>query len=708
MSYSPTDKPTVPQLCEELSSITEWENFVTFLPGIEAEHIGTIRNDHQGTANQRRAVFQKWLEIYPDATWSDVYDALMKVEKKSLASSLVKARNQSVSDTDSSPMSLPQTPPSQQPHPPATPVEHLQTASIFIQDDIGDSLLELYEMFMQIIYQVKTKFATFVTQQPAQLKNIIRFTEDAINPSQMIRLEAESIEEYFEKLRPYYDFLECGIIANIVKQFIGGKLEENLQAYSAKVREFRRTTPIKQLAKDLCQIATGFKALPTIDIKLETPWEDVVIEGLYVLIKHLLPKTAQSQYSLMNNIIISPGCLLLKYGIGDEGQIDTIIEHVQQNMHFLIGLFGIFQLSVDGKYVIFEDEDPSFSFTTALIDATKASNNTAIQFLLDIGTNINYQDDEGFTPLMWAVLINNVNTVIQLLESGADVHIIQRKYHSITVLMLACMGNKSVPPPGIQRLSDDYSDTIRVLLSYGADPLARMDNGYGMLLSSFDEACGLNNSDIVEILLTDHSIPPEAVANGLYWALLQNSTNAIKLLQSKLPDVDPLAITLGVLCAQGDKETVKSLMKQGVDPSTDIVHGLTPLMIASNHGYIDVVDILLQHGANVNMVNVHEHSALDFAKRNDGIVQLLQQNGALYGTDIKQTEECHDASTDTHSSSEHGRPLFRSVGKFGKLIASCTQKEKKKIQVATHSDILSTIKEKEKDPVTSDSESTTL
>ena len=109
MSYSPTDKPTVPQLCEELSSITEWENFATFLPGIEAEHIGTIRNDHQGTANQRRAVFQKWLEIYPGATWSDVYDALMKVEKKSLASSLVKARNQSVSDTNSSPMSLPNT-----------------------------------------------------------------------------------------------------------------------------------------------------------------------------------------------------------------------------------------------------------------------------------------------------------------------------------------------------------------------------------------------------------------------------------------------------------------------------------------------------------------------------------------------------------------------------------------------------------------------
>ena len=534
----------------------------------------------------------------------------MKVEKKSLASSLVKARNQSVSDTDSSPMSLPQTPSSQQPHP---------TASIPIRDDIGDSLLELYELFNKIIYQVKTNFVTFVTQQPAQLQNIIRFTEDAINPSQMIRLEASNVDEYFHHLRPYYDFLECRVITSIVKQFIGGKLEECLQKYSAKARKFRRTAPIKQLAKDLHQIVT-FNALSAIEAKLETPWEKVAIEGLYLLIKNLLPTTAQSQCSLMNNIVISPGCLLLKYGIEDEGQIDTIIEHVQQNMHLLIGLFGIFQLSVDGKCVIFEDEDLSFSFTTALIDATKASNNTVIQFLLDIGTNIDYQDDEGLTALMWAVLINNVGTTIQLLESGADVHIIQRKYFiHVTALMLACMGNKSAPPPGIQRLSDDYSETIKVLLSYGADPLVGMDNGYGELLSSFDKACTLNNSDIVEILLTDHNIPPEATAKGLYWALLHNATNTIKLLQSKLPNVDPLAITLGVSCGEGDEETVKSLMKQGVDPSTDIVHGLTPLMIASNHRYIDVVDILLQHGANVNMVNVHGHSALDFAKKDDGI-----------------------------------------------------------------------------------------
>ena len=385
MSYSPTDKPTVPQLCKELSSITEWENFATFLPGIEAEHIGTIRNDHQGTANQRRAVFQKWLEIYPDATWSNVYDALMKVEKKSLASSLVKVRNQSVSDTGRSPISLPHPPPSPCPAP-------KRPKSVSINDSIGDTLLELHEKFVQIIYQVKTTFVAFVAQQPDQLQNIIWFTERAVNPSQSVQFGASNINEYFHQLDPYYDFLECGVITSIVEQFIGGELAQAMQKHSAKAREFRRTAPIKQLAKHLHKIAT-FNGSLTIEAKLETPWEKVMIEGLRVLIKHLLPIMPQSQCSLMNNIVISPGCLLLKYGIRD-GQVDAVIQHVQHKAQFM-RLIGIFQLSVAGKPVIHEAENPSFSFARSLHDATKTNDKAAVRFLRNISPYINCQDNQG-------------------------------------------------------------------------------------------------------------------------------------------------------------------------------------------------------------------------------------------------------------------------------------------------------------------------
>ena len=379
MTYSPGRKPTVPQLCAGLSTVIDWQQFAQRLPDIRTEHIGIIENDQRGIENQKRAIFQKWLNVYPDAKWSDVYDALVSIDQVVLACSLVRR-------------------PMPPPHPPPSPCPGISSKrfkyAISIEDSIGDTLYDLYKTFAQIIHQVKTKFVTFVTQQPAQLQNIIQFTEGAVDPSQSVQFGASNIKEYFDQLDPYYDFLECGVITSIVEQFIGGELAEAMQKHSAKAREFRRAAPIKQLAKHLHKIAT-FNGLLTIEAKLETPWEKVMIEGLRVLIKYLLPIMPQSQYSLMNNIVILPGCLLLKYGIRD-GQKDAIIQHVQHKTQFM-RLIGVFRLSVAGEPVILENENPSFSFARSLLDATKTNNKAAVQFLCDISPYINCQDNQGDT-----------------------------------------------------------------------------------------------------------------------------------------------------------------------------------------------------------------------------------------------------------------------------------------------------------------------
>ena len=632
MSYSPTDKPTVHQLCSELSSITDdWQCFAILLPGIEMKHIKTIKYDHRydGIHCQKMALFQKWLDVHPGATWSNVYDALVSVDKVSLARSLVKVVNQSVSDIASSPMSLPHTPPSQQ---------QRQVLQIDEEDEefIEQSLTELHETFIEIIYQVKVAFSDLVTHQPAQLHNIIRYAEEAVSPSRAVRLDVSSIDELFHQIRPYYDFLDCKVITTIANKFIDGELVQKLKEHSSLAREFRRKLPIKQLAKQLQKAFANVHNLSTIEAKLESPWEEVAIEGLYVLIQHLLPNAVKKhpQYSLMNNIVISPGCLLLQYGIRDRSMIDTIIQHVRHNIE-LMRLIGVFQLAVDGTPVIHEDKDPSFSFNTSLLDATEASNNVAVQCLLDIGANVNYQDDDGNTALMLAVSINNIDIIHQLLQAGADMHI--QNEDGATALTVACAGSGWNLPPDLHRLSDDYRDTVRLLLSHGADSLADVVVADGVSVSSFDVACIWDNIDVVEMLLTDYNIPPEAVVRGLYYALRSAAPNTIKLLQSKIPDVDPLAIKLGVSCGEGDIETVKSLIEQGVDPNTVIVHGLTPLMIASYHGHINIADTLIQNGAKVNMVDDIQHwTALDHAEYNDedhDMVSLLQKHGGLHSKD---------------------------------------------------------------------------
>ena len=593
----------------------------------------------------------------------------MSVDKVSLARSLVKVVNQSVSDIASSPMSLPHTPPSQQ---------QRQVLQIDGKDEefIEESLTKLHETFVEIIYQVKVAFSDLVTHQPAQLHNIIRYAEEAVSPSQVVRFEASTIDEFFHQIHPYYDFLDCKVVTTIANKFIDGELVQKLKEHSSLARKFRRKLPVKQIAKQLQKALANVQNLPTLEAKLETVWEEVAIEGLYVLIQHLLPKTAHSQYSLMNNIVISPGCLLLQYGIRDRSMIDTITQHVQHNIE-LMRLIGVFQLAVDGTPVIHEDEDPSFSFNTSLLDATVASNNAAIQCLLDIGANVNYQDDDnGVTALMLAVFINNIDIIHQLLQAGADVHI-QNK-NGVTALTVACAGSGGLDlPPDVHRLSDDYRDTVRLLLSHGADPLADVVVG-GVPGSSFDMACGWDNIDVVEMLLTDYNIPPEAVVRGLYYALLGAvATNTIKLLQSKIPDVDPLAIKLGVSCGEGDIETVKSLIEQGVDPNTVIVHGLTPLMIASYIGHINIAETLIHHGAKVNMVDDIQHwTALDWAEINEDhdMISLLQQYGGLHSKDTPTKasqdtpiNESPNEPQDTPTTNKYKIPLSFISKRFHKI-----------------------------------------
>jgi len=58
---------------------------------------------------------------------------------------------------------------------------------------------------------------------------------------------------------------------------------------------------------------------------------------------------------------------------------------------------------------------------------------------------------------------------------------------------------------------------------------------------------------------------------------------------------------LSAAARKGDAATVKKLLDEGVDPNTKYRYGVTPLFYACDHGHLDVVKVLLDHGAEVNV-----------------------------------------------------------------------------------------------------------
>ena len=83
------EKPTVLKLVKYLVDLTDWIKFAQLLPGIEERHIDQIKEENKEKVDdQKRALYKKWLQVYPDASWNDVIEALEKAERKDIASTV--------------------------------------------------------------------------------------------------------------------------------------------------------------------------------------------------------------------------------------------------------------------------------------------------------------------------------------------------------------------------------------------------------------------------------------------------------------------------------------------------------------------------------------------------------------------------------------------------------------------------------------------
>ena len=84
-------RPEVRDLVLKLNTLIEWDGFAENLPKIEQHHIKKIKAENKGDIDgQKRALFNKWLAIYPEAKYSDVVEALEKAGETTLAADVRK------------------------------------------------------------------------------------------------------------------------------------------------------------------------------------------------------------------------------------------------------------------------------------------------------------------------------------------------------------------------------------------------------------------------------------------------------------------------------------------------------------------------------------------------------------------------------------------------------------------------------------------
>jgi ankyrin repeat protein len=212
-----------------------------------------------------------------------------------------------------------------------------------------------------------------------------------------------------------------------------------------------------------------------------------------------------------------------------------------------------------------------------LVDAARAGDHDLLLTLLASGAEVNAQDTEGSTALMFAALRGDETMVRALLEAGADPNL--RDANGETALLL---GARS-------------AHIVRALLAGGADPNLSDGEGQTALLAAAEtspESVRLLLSSGADVNHRDHF-----GVSALTIAEASGSSDVLELLRAAGATTGP-EDRLHAAIREGDPESVRRLLAEGAD-----VNGLdtdrfeTPLMTALRHRRLEILEILLEAGA---------------------------------------------------------------------------------------------------------------
>lgn len=270
---------------------------------------------------------------------------------------------------------------------------------------------------------------------------------------------------------------------------------------------------------------------------------------------------------------------------------------------------------IDARY---ENVDP-------LTIAMNTRNDRLIELLLKYGE---YTREQLSRKLVQEICNMQPAVIRLLIRYGADVNY-QIKISRMNMMFTALIRAS---------LYDYCTDTVRVLLTNGADPNIRDHEGRTALMV----ASLKGNIDIVEILLQHRANPndqsSEMITALMYACQKDENVRIVKLLVRHFADVyavDNKSVTALMYASRyGSTQIVDYLLAFHQDINHQDVNGGTALMYACKYGNLDIVRLLLEHGADVNRrrplwgitslmeASTHNHSA---------IVELLLKYGANIG-----------------------------------------------------------------------------
>jgi ankyrin repeat protein len=261
--------------------------------------------------------------------------------------------------------------------------------------------------------------------------------------------------------------------------------------------------------------------------------------------------------------------------------------------------------------------DSRLTGDSRLVDAARNHDLKTIRSLLSQHTDVNMRSDDGSTALLWAAHQNDADTAELLLAAGADANLANE--FRMTPLSQACTNG-----------SDAF---VRLLLKSGANPSTPIGTGVTPLMT-----CAKSGSVDAVKRLVEYGAAIEARETAehqtaLMWAASEHQLNVAQALIDAHADLNAHSkagfTAMHFAARQGDLEMVQLFLAAGVNVNvlsqaepgtappasgytgvgrlaiggrkTAGVSGYTPLLVATVRAQVPLALFLLDHGADPNI-----------------------------------------------------------------------------------------------------------
>jgi len=294
----------------------------------------------------------------------------------------------------------------------------------------------------------------------------------------------------------------------------------------------------------------------------------------------------------------------------------------------------------------------------ALVDAARNADKEALRALLKQGANVNAAEADGTTALHWATYRDDLEGADLLIRAGAKVN----------------AANDLGATPLWTASQNANAALVRRLLQAGANPNAALLLGETVLMA----AAHSGNPDIVEQLIAKGANVNARAARGqtaLMWSVGQKHSAVVKVLLahgadvharsdewSQVQAVPPHGLpaynqsiphggetALMFAARVGDLTSAKLLVAAGANVNDADAWGVSATVLAEHSGFGELVEFLLDHGADPNAAKAG-FTALHEAimRRDEKTVTALLAHGADPNAPLRTWTPTRRSSDDFH------------------------------------------------------------